>query len=88
MRSESSALREASTPYEKIADALAALHAGKLPTQQQLDSALRKLLKSGILVAEAGRRGGALNETGAKVVRDTRELVEALLRFGLEKNGV
>ena len=87
LRSESSALKDASSPYEKVADVLAALQAGKLPTQQQLDGALRKLLKSGILDAEAGRKGGALDEAGAKIVSDTRELVEALIRFGLEKNG-
>lgn len=87
LRSESFALKDASSPYEKIADILGALQAGKLPTQLQLDNALRTLLISGILDVEAGKKGGALDEAGVKVVRDTKELVEAFLRFGMEKNG-
>lgn len=87
LRSSSASLKDASTPYEKVADALAAMHAGKMPTQKQIDRALRTLLRTGILDADVGRKGGGLNEASAKVARDARELVDALLRFGLEKNG-
>ncbi|KZT29508.1 hypothetical protein NEOLEDRAFT_1238916 [Neolentinus lepideus HHB14362 ss-1] len=72
---------------EKIADVLAAINAGKLPSQDQIDAALKLALASDALQPAVVLRGyGPLSESGKKVIRDVRELVNALLRTGVEKN--
>ncbi|KAL5485387.1 hypothetical protein ACEPAI_8029 [Sanghuangporus weigelae] len=81
---------EERTPYEKVADVLASLHAGKLPSQQQIDSALRKLLRSDFFdvdsVSGHGGNGDALDEGVRKVISDGRDVAGILLQVGLEKN--
>lgn len=77
---------------DKIVDVLAALNAGKLPTQDQISSFLQVLLKSELLreVQDKGKvvpGYGPLSKEGRKVLADVRALVQAALQFGMEKNG-
>ncbi|GLB39185.1 hypothetical protein LshimejAT787_0603470 [Lyophyllum shimeji] len=75
------------TPLEKAADILAALQSGKLPSQDQLDIILRSNLRSSLLQCDLSVSGsGPLSENGRRVVDDTRELIESILQFGMEKN--
>ncbi|KAL1941942.1 hypothetical protein VTO73DRAFT_6472 [Trametes versicolor] len=84
------ALPPPKTPFEKIADVVAAVRAGKLPSQQQLDGTLRSLLASGVLDTADGLDGAAGEENTAdaakRVVDCAREACHALLQFGMEKN--
>ncbi|KIJ34579.1 hypothetical protein M422DRAFT_51984 [Sphaerobolus stellatus SS14] len=74
-------------PLDKLADVIAALNTGKLPSQDQINMAFRKLLKSEMFdINKRGRGYGPLSERGREVIGDLRELVEATLQFGLEKN--
>lgn len=80
-------LKPPRTLLEQAADVLAALHAGKLPAQSQIDVALRRLKQSGLFNPDEddGRpfqAGGELQ----KVADDARDVVDALLRVGMEKN--
>ncbi|KAF8799742.1 hypothetical protein BYT27DRAFT_7119732 [Phlegmacium glaucopus] len=74
---------------DKIIDILAAFNAGKLPSQTQLSKFLRNLLKSELLKQD-GRKiissAGPMSKEGRKVLGDVRNLVQAILQFGLEKN--
>lgn len=82
---------------DKAADVAAALHVGKLPSQSQLNTALRKVLRSNVLIAANGRSARVLgqqqqyrplSDRGKKFLKDTRELIEGVIQFGLEKNGL
>lgn len=82
---------------DKAADVFAALRVGKLPSQDQINAALRKVLHSQVLSVEdnksarvQGRRQqyGPLSERGKIMLNDIRELVEAIMQFGMEKNGL
>jgi hypothetical protein len=71
----------------KAADVLAAINSRKLPSQDQLNSILRKLLKSNVLSDPAALAGyGPLSDRSRKVMVDARELIEATLQIGMEKN--
>jgi len=75
---------------DKIVDALAALNAGKLPTQEQFTRLFQQLLKSELLKDNAGKvvsGNGPMSKQGRKVIGDVRVLIHALLQFGMEKNG-
>lgn len=84
-------LPPAKTPFEKIADIVAAARARKLPSQQQLDGALRRLLASGVLDTADDLDGAAgeenVEDAAKRVVDCAREACQALLQFGMEKNG-
>ncbi|KAG8753439.1 hypothetical protein FRC11_007434, partial [Ceratobasidium sp. 423] len=71
--------------WDKSADALGALAAGKMPTQRQLDSALSALLSSDLLKV-SNTATGVLSAHGQALVLDVREIVQAVARIGLEKN--
>ena len=76
---------------DKVVDVLAALNAGKLPTQDQISRFLHVLLKSELLkdVEDKGKvipGYGPLSTQGRKVLADIRALVQAALQFGMEKN--
>ena len=77
----------------KVADVIAAAREGKLPSQNQLDKVARRLLKSELLrVPNGGNEdsmagGPALSTEGMNVVLRTREVLQAGMVFGLEKNG-
>jgi len=75
---------------DKIVDALAALNAGKLPTQEQFTRLFQQLLKSELLKDNAGKvvsGNGPMSKQGRKVIGDVRVLIYTLLQFGMEKNG-
>lgn len=85
-----------STPtlnVSSITAAVAALKVGKLPTTDQLVAILQATLKSDLLQPEAGSHfakrvggGGKLSNQGREVVVAEREVIEAVIRIGLEKN--
>lgn len=87
LRSASSNIRQARTPLEHVADIIAAIHSGKLPSQDQLNGSLRKLLGSSILQNDKKLGDPALNAEGKKVIQDVREALTILLQLGTEKNG-
>ena len=75
---------------DKIVDVLTALENGKVPSQDQLSGFLQVLLKSRSLEEERGEvvpGNGPTSKQGRKVLRDARALIQALLQFGMEKNG-
>ncbi|CUA76666.1 putative protein C57A7,06 [Schizosaccharomyces pombe 972h-] [Rhizoctonia solani] len=71
--------------WDKSADALGALAAGKMPTQRQLDSALSALLSSDLLKV-SHTATGVLSAHGQTLVLDVREIIQSVARIGLEKN--
>jgi hypothetical protein len=84
----------------KLADVIAAAREGKLPSQNQLDRVARRLLRSEVLklpngngngtngYSVAGGHGGrALSAEGTNAVLRIREVLQAGMVFGLEKNG-
>lgn len=77
---------------EAFARMSAALQAGKLPTSQQLATIVQRLLKSNALQPDLGSRvagrvgGGKLSPKGREVIVALREVLEALVRVGMEKN--
>ncbi|KAI5479498.1 hypothetical protein MNV49_003440 [Pseudohyphozyma bogoriensis] len=85
-------LEQAQLSLESLASAVAALQAGKMPTTSQLNAILQKLLKSNVLQPDIGSRyagrvgGGKLSKGGREVVERAREVVQSVVRVGLEKN--
>lgn len=74
----------------KLAPALAALKAGKLPSQEQLEKLLDNALDSDVLspgIGKAGSRTGRLSEEGARVIKALRKVLQAAEQLGHEKNG-
>lgn len=71
------------SPAEVIIDVVAALNSGKLPSQSQVNIICQKLLESGWLdTKRMGRLGGSMTES----LRNSRELVKAAKKFGVQKN--
>ncbi|KAJ3935650.1 MAG: hypothetical protein NXY57DRAFT_866327, partial [Lentinula lateritia] len=68
--------------FRKLVDIVAALDAGKLPSQHQLNHLIKVALKSEILHPKEGSSSLA----GHKVLLDVREILGLLAVFGLEKN--
>jgi Family of unknown function (DUF5923) len=79
-------LPQLTTGLEKLFQSLGAFSAGKLPSERQLEYILRKALNSGLLLDEAFLRNGPLSDRGQKVLQDLREVIEAILQLGMEKN--
>ena len=82
------------TAYDKVADVVAALKAGKLPTQEQANRVLRYVLSSDILTGGAVWDNGTRTEeeeepreVWSALLKDTRNAGQAFLEFGTEKNG-
>lgn len=73
------------TWLEEAADIAAALKVGKLPSQAQIDTFSRQILKSDALTFPLKQRG-QLSPLAMKLVLDTRNFLEMILIFGLEKN--
>ena len=73
----------------KLADVLGAVQKGKLPSQDQLNIILQSILRSDLLRDEAQVAPGyaSLSRNGRRVLKDTREIIEAILQIGMEKNG-
>lgn len=74
------------TDLEKVSECLGALTAGKLPSESQLEDILRVVLKNELLDDQVFGGYGPLSERGRQVLRDSREVVEAILQIGMEKN--
>jgi len=82
----------------KLIDVLTALSIGKLPSQTQINHILRQILHSNTLQAsqtiqsqiapdEVSQGRGPFSRRGKKVIQDVIYVIEALLQFGMEKNG-
>lgn len=85
-------------PLAKFIDVLTALSIGKLPSQTQINHFLRQILHSNTLQAsqtiqsqitpdKVSQGSGPLSQRGRKVIQDIIHVIEALLQFGMEKNG-
>ncbi|KAJ4472085.1 hypothetical protein J3R30DRAFT_3231249, partial [Lentinula aciculospora] len=68
--------------FKKLVHIVAALDAGKLPSQHQLNRLIKVVLKSHVLHP---KRGGP-SPASIKVLRDLREVLGLLAVFGLENN--
>ncbi|KZT37835.1 hypothetical protein SISSUDRAFT_1120040 [Sistotremastrum suecicum HHB10207 ss-3] len=80
------ALQPPPNNLNKVVDILAALSTGKLPSQQQFNEIGRVLLNSnGLNEAQSGGYG-PLSENGRKVVQDLKDVIQAALQVGMEKN--
>ena len=90
--SDSSVSVERRGTVDKIVDILAAFNAGKLPSQAQLSGFLQILLSSELLRLDGSQRKttnvGPMSKDGRRVLNDVRNLVQSMLQFGLEKNGM
>lgn len=85
-------------PLSKLADVLAALSAGKLPSQTQINNFLQRVLQLNLLhdtqdarprpTPDVLKGNGPLSKRGRKVIQDLEEVIQALLQFGTEKNGM
>lgn len=73
--------------FDKVADILAALSAGKYPSQDQVDNVLRILINSDALKTENAAVNGPLSTSGHKVLNDVRGILHALIKLGMQKNG-
>ncbi|KAH8091062.1 hypothetical protein BXZ70DRAFT_994141 [Cristinia sonorae] len=72
---------------EKSANVLAALDAGKIPSQQQISAFIDWLLNSALTQVEPSANSGELSEQGKILVGDVRNLLEAYKLVGEHKNG-
>ncbi|KAG6907809.1 hypothetical protein DXG01_007291 [Tephrocybe rancida] len=71
---------------DKFIDVLAGRQSGKLPSQDQLAAILRSALSSSILKGDPQILSGPCSKDGKRVLVDVREVLEAMLQFGMEKN--
>ncbi|KAJ7131712.1 hypothetical protein C8R43DRAFT_1239737 [Mycena crocata] len=75
--------------FEKIADIAGAVNSGKIPSQDQVSGLLQHALRSELL-RDPGHalptHGGALSGRSIHLMQEIRELIDSVLRVGLEKN--
>ena len=69
----------------KASSVVAAFDAGKLPSQQQINSFIDWLLESALTQVEPSE-GGELSAQGRVLVQDIRDLLEAYKLVGEHKN--
>lgn len=89
LSSSSDSLRPPRTPLEYLADILAAFHAGKFPTQTQLELALLRLKYSGALnlnTDTAAVNRYVAGEELQKVLDDVNSVLDVVVTLGKEKN--
>ncbi|KAF8189924.1 hypothetical protein K438DRAFT_1676518 [Mycena galopus ATCC 62051] len=75
--------------FEKLGDIIGAFNSGKLPSQDQLSGLLQHTLRSELLRDPTNTiptHGGPLSQRGITLIFGIRELVDSVLRVGLEKN--
>ncbi|KWU45594.1 Proteophosphoglycan ppg4 [Rhodotorula sp. JG-1b] len=83
---------QADLSISALAQAYGALQAGKMPTSDQLDRMVRKLLSSSLLQPDIGGMlsgkvgGGKLSTRGRNLVVQERRVIQAIARLVLEKN--
>ena len=85
--SETDSLPKPTSRFQKAIDILAALKANKLPSQDQLNGFLQCLLRAEVLDVGGVAGHGPVSNDVKKVVLDARELFEAVLQIGMERNG-
>lgn len=91
---------QSKSALERLVDASAALSSGKLPSQTQITRLLQVLLNSDLLTPSQGPKvddsplsravmqgTGPTSLRGMKVLSDVRDVIQAVVQFGLEKNG-
>jgi hypothetical protein len=71
---------------DKTTSVIAALRAGKQPSQSQTNAVIEKLLQSELLQVEQTAGGGELSQNGRKLARDLRGILEAYKTYGAHKN--
>jgi hypothetical protein len=83
------------TNLDKAADVVAALRAGKLPSQAQFGHVLCSILQSrlldphGLAAATSSAQlvgGDKLSRSGRRVLADVREIIQAIQEWGVTKN--
>ncbi|KAJ7275091.1 hypothetical protein C8J57DRAFT_1714793 [Mycena rebaudengoi] len=74
------------TSFEKLGDIVGAFNSGKIPSQDQVAGLLQRALRSEFLNDPAPSSGGPLSRRGIALVLGIKELMESVLRVGLEKN--
>lgn len=76
----------------KLVAILTAFNAGKLPSQDQLSVFLRFILNSELLREDTGTDvlpgNGPMSKQGRKALSELRNVIQATLQFGMEKNGM
>ncbi|EIN08109.1 hypothetical protein PUNSTDRAFT_121211 [Punctularia strigosozonata HHB-11173 SS5] len=72
---------------ERATSIFAALDAGKIPSQKQVDSWIDWLIHSGLVQVEPSGSGGELSVQGKILINDIREVLEAYRELGNEVNG-
>ncbi|KAK0545215.1 hypothetical protein OC861_006414 [Tilletia horrida] len=70
----------------KIAYVSAAIQAGKLPSQQQINGLLERIKKSPVLKEGSYNRTGALSDQSARIVGDLKRVIEQIQVLGESKN--
>lgn len=77
-------LNPPTSPLEKLVDLLGAFKAGKVPSQAQLDTLIRKVLASEVLDVHTGLGSGygPVSDDVRKVVLDVRECLQVMLDAG------
>ncbi|KAF8263478.1 hypothetical protein EI94DRAFT_1807164 [Lactarius quietus] len=71
---------------DKTTSVIAALRAGKQPSQSQTNAFIEQLLQSELLQAEQTAGGGELSQNGRKLAGDLRGILEAYKTYGAHKN--
>ncbi|KAJ7627634.1 hypothetical protein DFH06DRAFT_1007090 [Mycena polygramma] len=75
--------------FDKLADIIGAVNSGKIPSQDQVSGFLQHALRSELLRDPSHglpATAGPLSRQGVTLMLEIRELVDAVLRVGLEKN--
>jgi hypothetical protein len=75
--------------FNKVADVIAAVQAGKLPTQDQLNIILQHVITSQVFHLQDEpefRSSTRLSERGRTLLSDVKEILQCLVELGLEKN--
>ncbi|KAI9449050.1 hypothetical protein BJY52DRAFT_1127035 [Lactarius psammicola] len=71
---------------DKTTSVIAALRAGKQPSQSQTNALINELLQSELLQVEKTAGGGELSPNGKKLAQDLRGILEAYKTYGNHKN--
>ncbi len=72
---------------DKSSSVVAAFNAGKLPSQNQISTAIDRALSSPFLTNEPSTDVGELSAQGKKLQDDVRNLLSAYKKLGEHKNG-
>jgi hypothetical protein len=72
---------------DKTTSVIAALRAGKQPSQSQTNVWIEKLLQSPLIQVDKIPSGGELSQNGKKLAQDLRNVLEAYKNYGAHKNG-